>query len=123
MSYLRLKFTAILEVFSAFAWPPCNGDIYISRRIVTFATLLFCRQNAAAELRGLHELFESSTTRLRVQPANLDHLSESWNLLETMKKDVPAIEAKARACLRGKLNVREPAGMERSSRAVSVLAA
>lgn len=48
------------------------------------------------ELRGLHELFESSTARLRVQPQNLDHLSESWNLLETMKKDVPSIEAKVR---------------------------
>lgn len=46
------------------------------------------------ELKGLHELFESSTTRLRVQPLNLDHLSESWNLLETMKKDVPVIDAK-----------------------------
>lgn len=49
-----------------------------------------------AELRGLHELFESSTTRLRVQPLNLDHLSESWNLLEAMKKDVPGIEAKVK---------------------------
>lgn len=46
------------------------------------------------ELRGLHELFETSTARLKVQPLNLDHLSESWNLLETMKKDVPTIEAK-----------------------------
>ncbi len=46
------------------------------------------------ELRGLHELFETSTARLKVQPSNLDHLSESWNLLETMKKDVPNIEAK-----------------------------
>lgn len=46
------------------------------------------------ELHGLHELFETSTARLKVQPLNLDHLSESWNLLETMKKDVPTIEAK-----------------------------
>ncbi|CAN0120098.1 unnamed protein product [Ectocarpus sp. 6 AP-2014] len=46
------------------------------------------------ELRGLHELFETSTARLKVPPLNLDHLSESWNLLETMKKDVPTIEAK-----------------------------
>lgn len=51
-------------------------------------------QNAMVELKGLHELFESSTTRLRVQPLNLDHLSDSWNLLETMKKDVPVIDAK-----------------------------
>ncbi|CAB1114177.1 unnamed protein product [Ectocarpus sp. CCAP 1310/34] len=51
-------------------------------------------QNAMVELRGLHELFETSTARLKVPPLNLDHLSESWNLLETMKKDVPAIEAK-----------------------------
>lgn len=53
-----------------------------------------CAQNAMMELRGLHELFETSTARLKVQPLNLDHLSESWNLLETMKKDVPTIEAK-----------------------------
>lgn len=51
-----------------------------------------------AELKGLHELFESSTARLRVQPLNLDHLSESWNLLESMKKDVPSIEAKVDEC-------------------------
>lgn len=51
-------------------------------------------QNAIGELRGLHELFESSTTRLRVQPVNLDHLSESWNLLEVMKRDIAAIEGK-----------------------------
>ncbi|CAN0325424.1 unnamed protein product, partial [Scytosiphon promiscuus] len=51
-------------------------------------------QNAMGELRGLHELFQTSTARLKVQPLNLDHLSESWNLLETMKKDVPTIEAK-----------------------------
>eukprot|EP00752_Nemacystus_decipiens_P009956 g8879.t1 len=51
-------------------------------------------QNAMMELRGLHELFETSTARLKIQPTNLDHLSESWNLLETMKKDVPTIEAK-----------------------------
>lgn len=50
------------------------------------------------ELRGLHELFQTSTARLKVQPLNLDHLSESWNLLETMKKDVPTIEAKVRTC-------------------------
>ena len=53
-------------------------------------------QNAIGELRGLHELFDSSTTRLRVQPINLDHLSESWNLLEAMKKDIPVIEGKVR---------------------------
>lgn len=53
-------------------------------------------QNAIVELRGLHELFETSTTRLRVQPLNLDHLSESWNLLETMKKDIPTIEGKVK---------------------------
>ena len=55
-----------------------------------------CLQNAMVELRGLHELFETSTARLKVQPTNLDHLSESWNLLETMKKDVLTIEAKVR---------------------------
>lgn len=49
------------------------------------------------ELRGLHELFETSTARLKVQPQNLDHLSESWNLMETMKKDIPTIEAKVTA--------------------------
>ncbi|CAM9866721.1 unnamed protein product, partial [Discosporangium mesarthrocarpum] len=51
-------------------------------------------QNALAELRGLHELFESTTEKLRVQPLNLDHLSESWNLLEGMKGDVENIENK-----------------------------
>ena len=31
-----------------------------------------------------------------MQPVNLDHLSESWNLLEAMKKDIPVIEGKVR---------------------------
>lgn len=62
-------------------------------------------QNAIVELRGLHELFETSTNRLRVQPQNLDHLSESWNLMETMKKDVPAIEAKVNTMSRLPLRV------------------
>lgn len=58
-------------------------------------------QNAAAELKGLHEMFESTTARLRVQPLSLDHLSDSWNLLDATKKDIPNIEAKAReACQR-----------------------
>ena len=55
---------------------------------------MFREQNALTELKGLHELFESSTSRLRVQPTNLDHLSESWNLLEARKKDVSNVEAK-----------------------------
>lgn len=47
-----------------------------------------------AELKGLHEIFESSTKSLRIQPTNLDHLSESWNLLEGTKRDIPKVEAK-----------------------------
>lgn len=60
---------------------------------------MFSAQNAMTELKGLHEIFESSTKRLRVQPTNLDHLSESWNLLEGMKKDIPKVEAKVTASL------------------------
>jgi dynein heavy chain, axonemal len=51
--------------------------------------------NALADLRALHDLFASTTATLRQQPANLDHLSESWTLLEQMKRhDAPAVEEK-----------------------------
>ncbi|CAM9228493.1 unnamed protein product, partial [Choristocarpus tenellus] len=49
-------------------------------------------QNAIGELRGLHELFNTTTTKLRIQPHNLDHLSKSWNLLEGVKGDMVDIE-------------------------------
>lgn len=55
---------------------------------------MFCAQKAMAELKGLHDIFESSTKSLRIQPTNLDHLSESWNLLEGTKRDIPKVEAK-----------------------------
>jgi dynein heavy chain, axonemal len=51
--------------------------------------------NALADLKALHELFATTTATLKQQPANLDHLSESWTLLEQMKRhDAPAVEEK-----------------------------
>ena len=50
--------------------------------------------NAIAQLKDLHELFRSNTTKLEIVPLNLDHLSESIKTLKHLQKTSPEIEKK-----------------------------
>jgi hypothetical protein len=51
--------------------------------------------NAVTDLRALHELFGSAGARLRQPPTTLGQLSDSFNLLEQVKRaDLPAAEEK-----------------------------
>eukprot|EP00741_Cyanophora_paradoxa_P024938 tig00000056_g24072.t1 len=57
-----------------------------------FTALL--NQLASTELKALHTLFSSNTTKLRQPPLNLDQLADSLNLLHQLQEDTPKIEAR-----------------------------
>ena len=51
-------------------------------------------QNAVAQLRDLHGLFESNTKKLTAPPTNLDALSDSIQCMRGLQSDLPEIEKK-----------------------------
>ena len=50
-------------------------------------------QNALADLRALHTMFQVNTKKLLVHPSSLDHLSENIGCLKEILRDLPNIEA------------------------------
>lgn len=49
-------------------------------------------QNALADLRALHDMFQHNTRKLLVHPSGLDHLSENIGCLKELVKELPKIE-------------------------------
>ena len=52
------------------------------------------QQNAANELKSLHEFFGDSIKQLKVPPRNLDMLRTSMTLIKKLQDDSPSIEAR-----------------------------